>query len=220
MSKMLYNMEKFPQPKTLKMAEGVSFIKKLILDLLEREYRVFVGVGGGSCAGKSMFCKLLTDSIGFGKVLGMDSYYLGIDKIKDFNFDRPDSLDLKLLEKHLKMLRHGETIQKPVYDFTIHKRVGYETFEPDRLIIVEGLFALYPPIRKQMDVLVFLDASKETRLKRRIERDVRERGRTVESVLKQFNETVEPMHKLYVEPTKRGAITIENEDNFEQMKTN
>ena len=94
--------------------------------------------------------------------------------------------------------------------------MSYETFEPDQVIIIEGLFALYPPIRKEMDVLVFLEASEETRLKRRIERDVRERGRTVESVLKQFNETVEPMHRLYVEPTKEGAIIIENENNFEE----
>ncbi len=210
-------MEKNPQPRFLKMAEGVRFVKKLVLSLLEKKDVVFVAVGGGSCAGKSMFCKLLVNSIGFGKILGMDSYYLGIEKINDFNFDRPDSLDLKLIEKHLKKLRDGKKIQKPVYDFTIHKRVGYETFEPDQVIIIEGLFALYPPIRKQMDVLVFLEASKETRLKRRIERDVRERGRTVESVLKQFNETVEPMHRLYVEPTKEGAIIIENENNFNKM---
>ncbi|MCX8190519.1 MAG: uridine kinase [Candidatus Diapherotrites archaeon] len=184
---------------------GLCELNKIVEGLLRKKSIVIIGISGGSGAGKTHLSK----KIG-GKILPMDDYYKGL-AISGPNFDCPDALDLKLLKEHLCQLKKGHTIKKPVYDFKTHSRAGYEDFTPDKIIIVDGLFAISKELASELDLKVFVDSPKKKRLARRIERDVKERGRTRESVIKQFTETVEPMHKKYVEPCKRIAdIIIKN----------
>ena len=115
---------------------------------------------------------------------------------------------MELLNKNLKSLKKGETIEKPVYNFVTHERSGFEDFEPADVIIIEGLWALNSLIKDEIDFKIFIEASKSVRLNRRIDRDVAERGRTKENVIKQFNETVEPMYEVHVLPTQEYADLI------------
>ena len=109
------------------------------------------------------------------------------------------------------MLKQNKSISKPVYDFTAHMRKGYENFKPGKIMIIEGIFALNQTISDILDIKVFMEAATKLRLQRRIERDVKERGRTEESVIEQFNSTVEPMYLKHVLPTKKFAdFVIEN----------
>ena len=126
------------------------------------------------------------------------------------NYDEPDALETDLMALHLDKLRHGEAIDCPVYDFTVHNRSN-ETIRifPRKVIIVEGILIFEnQPLRELMEIRIFVDTDADVRLCRRIKRDVNKRGRTLESVLTQYQETVKPMHERYVEPSKKFADLV------------
>lgn len=194
-----------PQTPRFSLESGLLELNRCIQRALKTKPVVVIGITGGSGSGKTHIAKKIR-----GKLLSMDDYHKGIGRSGQ-NFERPQALDIGLLKEHLKQLRKGKPIKKPVYDFTTHSRTGYEEFLPGNIILVEGVFALTRKLASQIDLKVFVESPAERRLERRIERDIRERGRTKESVIKQVTERVEPMHKKYVEPSKKRAnIIIEN----------
>jgi uridine kinase len=172
-----------------------------------------IGVTGGTGAGKTALVRGLVGRLG-GYVLDVDSYYRDLSHLSPeararHNYDEPDAIDTYLLVSHLGRLAGGEPIAKPVYSFENHTRVGTERITPDRLIFLDGLFALWwPSLRDLLNLKIYVDAPPDLRLARRIQRDVRERGRDVESVLAQYISTVRPMHERYVEPTKPYADLV------------
>jgi uridine kinase len=173
-----------------------------------------IGIAGPSCAGKSYLSSRLSDELN-AAVLRLDSYYhdlahLQLERRAHSNFDAPQALDSALLIEHVRCLAQGKAIEKPVYDFKTHARTGLaERVEPQRFLIVEGLFALYwEEIRAALSTKVFVDLGDEICLARRIERDMRERGRTRESVLEQFHTTVQPMARQYLHPTRQYADVV------------
>jgi len=172
-----------------------------------------VGVAGGTGAGKSAIVRALVDRVG-GRVIDLDSYYLdrsGLapDERDRINYDEPAAIDVALLADHLGRLARGEPVEKPVYSFATHTRSGVEAVAPARLVIVEGLFTLWwTSLRSMLDLKVFVDSPPDLRLIRRIRRDMRERGRTMEQVLQQHLATVRPMHERYVEPTRAHADVV------------
>lgn len=176
-----------------------------------------IGVAGGSGSGKTYFARELQKILGDEKctILYQDNYY--IDQSHRFdgdggsvNFDHPDSLDFDLLAEGLKNLKKGSTIKVPLYDFATHTRKK-ETIDchPKKIILVDGILILDSSVvRAQLDEAVFFDTPEELRFKRRLDRDVHERGRTPEGVKKQFELQVKPMHNQFVEPSKIFAQTI------------
>jgi len=180
-----------------------------------------IGIAGPSCAGKSYLSSRLCDELNSSPktpaaaILRLDSYYrdlahLELEQRAHSNFDSPEALDSRLLIEHARGLALGESIDKPVYDFKTHSRTGLtERVEPGEFIIIEGLFALYwDEIRAVLSTKVFVDLGEQVCLARRIERDTRERGRTRESILRQFQDTVEPMAREYVHPTRQFADVV------------
>jgi uridine kinase len=173
-----------------------------------------VGIAGGTGAGKTTFARLLAGSLGEVVVLDMDSYYLdrsGVSpEVRDgLNFDEPGAFDIGLLMQHLSLLRQGDTIEKPRYSFESHTRIGIEAIAPAPVVLVEGLFALWwEDLRESFDLRIYLDAPDDVRLRRRIERDVVSRGRSPESVRRQYECTVQPMHEAYVAPTRQYADVV------------
>lgn len=174
---------------------------------------VCVGVAGGSGSGKSTLVARLAErfrEVGV-CIVRQDDYYLDrsdltVEERAALNYDHPDAVESALLVEHVRLLKAGQRVSCPRYDFATHSRVGQRPLEPGRLTIVEGILVLcWPTLRDLMDVRVFVDAPMELRLKRRIKRDVRERGRTEESVRRQFSETVQPMHEEFVEPGRQYA---------------
>lgn len=185
-----------------------------------------VGVAGGSGSGKTTLCRALTDRSPDVSVLDLDAYYLDRSHLSpveraQLNFDEPGAFDTELLAEHLHRLARGEAIAKPVYSFVNHTRVGSEPFVPGRFVLVEGLFSLWwEDVRRLWDLTVYVDAAADLRLDRRMRRDVASRGRTIESVMAQYTETVRPMHERYVEPTRRHArVVLSNEGAIEAVLT-
>jgi uridine kinase len=173
-----------------------------------------IGIAGPSCAGKSYLSTHLASHLNAAR-LNLDSYYsdlrhISLEQRAHFNFDAPEALDSSLLIEHVLRLSRGETIEKPVYDFKTHSRTGRnERLEAREFTVIEGLFALYwEEIRAVEQTRVFVDLGEEICLARRIERDMRERGRTRESVLEQFSTTVQPMAQRYVHPTRQYADVV------------
>jgi uridine kinase len=173
-----------------------------------------IGIAGPSCAGKSELSRRLSQTLAAPLFL-LDSYYqdlahLPFEQRAASNFDIPDALDHDLLLRHLRLLALGSEIDKPVYDFTRHLRASeVEHLEPARFVIVEGLFALYwEDVRSLFGTRVFITVADEICLQRRIERDVRERARTPESVMDQYRTTVRPMAEQYIHPTRRYAHLV------------
>ncbi len=179
-----------------------------------------VGVVGGSGAGKTTLVNGLVGSLPDGAVvLWFDEYYhdlahLNSEERAVVNFDHPDSLDDDLLLSHLDGLLAGHPADVPVYDFTTHTRTGTtRRVDPRPVIVVDGILVLaFPVIRERLDVSVFVEAPAEVRLARRLDRDVRERGRTPESVRTQFAATVAPMHDAFVSPCRDLAdLTLDGQ---------
>ncbi len=175
-----------------------------------------IGIAGGSASGKTTLMKnLIADFEDEVTVLSHDNYYkrhdeLSYEERSKLNYDEPDAFDTSLMVYHLDQLRHGHAIECPVYDFTVHNR-SEETIhlEPRRVIIVEGILIFEnEKLRSLMDIRVFVDSDADIRLCRRISRDVNKRGRSLESVLTQYQETVKPMHERYVEPSKKYAHLV------------
>ena len=176
-----------------------------------------IGVAGGSGSGKTTVVRRIVDSLGPEQVVVLehDRYYrdrndLRLEERAALNYDHPDALDTNLLVEHVRMLKAGQAVDVPLYDFTRHaRRADRQRYEPRRAIIVEGILIFTEPVlRELMDVKVFVDADADTRFIRRMQRDVAERGRTLESVVEQYLATVKPMHFEFVEPTKRYADII------------
>ncbi len=181
-------------------------------------YKPFViGVAGGSGSGKSTVTRQVLASIGpeMAAVVMQDDYYrdqthIAPDERPNTNYDHPDAFDWPLMMQHVKALRHGEAIEMPVYDFALHNRSSKTiTVKPAPVIVIEGLFALYDArLRKMMSLKLFVDTAPDVRFIRRLQRDISERGRSTQSVIDQYLETVRPMHKQFIEPTKREADVI------------
>jgi uridine kinase len=175
----------------------------------------FVGVAGGTGAGKTTLVRTLVERFG-GCVLDLDSYYVdrgavSAEERRRLNYDEPDAIDVDLLVDHLGRLYRGEPIAKPVYSFEHHTRVGAAPLASARLVVVEGLFTWWwEPVRRLLALKVFVDAPADVRVIRRLRRDVAERGRTMDQVLQQYVMTVRPMHDLYVEPCRRSADLVVN----------
>ena len=175
-----------------------------------------IGIAGGTGSGKSTLMEELVHRFGDEvTVLSHDNYYRRRDGIsmedrQKINYEEPAALETDLMAKHLDQLRRGETVECPVYDFTQHNRSDQTmTLVPKRVIIVEGILIFEnKELRDLMDIRIFVDTDADVRLCRRIARDVNERGRTLESVLDQYQTTVKPMHELYVEPSKKFANIV------------
>lgn len=178
---------------------------------------VVIGIAGGSGSGKTTVLEHIIDEFGSDPiaVLDHDAYYrdlshLSPEKRARFNFDHPDALETSLMRDHLDRLIEGETIEKPVYEFTTHtRREETETVEPRPVIIIEGILVLAESaLEERMDIKIYVDAADDIRLMRRIRRDMEERDRSIEGILRQYERTVRPMHLEFVEPSKREADII------------
>jgi uridine kinase len=185
-----------------------------------------VGVAGGSGSGKTTVVQRVVQALGAEQVtvIQHDSYYrdrsgVSPEERVGLNYDHPDALESSLLVDHLRELREGRPVEVPVYDFTNHTRLAKPVWaEPRNAVIVEGILILAEPaLRDLMDIRVFVDTDADLRLIRRVERDVSERGRTIESVFGQYLETVRPMHLDFVEPSKRWAHIIIPEGGFNRV---
>ena len=175
-----------------------------------------IGIAGGTGSGKTTLMKnLIREFADVVTIISHDNYYKRHDELAyeercRLNYDEPAALETDLMAKHLDILRNGGTIECPVYDFTVHNRSNETiTIVPKKVIIVEGILIFEnKPLRDLMDIKVFVDTDADVRLCRRILRDVTERGRTLESVVTQYQDTVKPMHEQYVEPSKKYADII------------
>ena len=190
-----------------------------------------IGIAGGTGSGKSTFTNRLKAYFGDRiTVMYHDNYYrphddLPFEERQKINYDHPDSLETDLLIEHLKALREGKAIDCPTYDFAHHTRAkDIVRVEPSRVIIVEGILILQDPrLRDLFDIKIFVEADADERILRRVTRDIKERGRSLENIMEQYLTTVKPMHYLYVEPTKTVADLILNSGlndvAFDIMKT-
>lgn len=177
---------------------------------------MIVGIAGGTGSGKTTLTDRLKERFGRDvSVVYHDSYYKAHDDLPfeercRLNYDHPDSFDTALMVEHLKALRTGHAVDCPTYDYTVHNRAK-ETVrvEPARVILVEGILIFEnQPLRELMDIKIFVDTDADTRILRRILRDVKERGRSLDSVVNQYLTTVKPMHEAFVEPSKKYADLI------------
>jgi uridine kinase len=182
-----------------------------------------IGIAGGSGSGKTTVAQAILTRVGRDRIafLQHDSYYKDLSGLppvqrREINFDHPNSLESDLLIQHIASLRDGKPVQVPIYDFSADRRTGKTfTIEPHSVIIVEGiLIFVEPELRKMFDVKIFVDTDADLRFIRRLERDLAERGRNTESVIKQYLSTVRPMHLEFVEPSKRYADVIIPEGGF------
>ncbi len=179
---------------------------------------IIIGVAGGTGSGKSTFTNRLKKAFGDNiSVVYHDNYYKSGDGIpfevrKNINYDHPDAFETSLLLKHLKMLKEGQAIDCPVYDYTVHNRSEKVLHvEARKVIIVEGILVLQnEELRSLFDIKVFVEADADERIMRRAIRDMRERGRDLEGIFQQYVTTVKPMHNMYVEPTKVMADIVIN----------
>jgi len=178
---------------------------------------IIIGIGGGTGSGKTSLAKGILAEYGEGEVavIEQDSYYNDLshiiyEKRVDQNYDHPNSIDIDLFECHLQQLLDGKTIEIPTYDFSTHVRMDKTTpITQHHVIVVEGILALhYPQLRKLFTIKIFVDTPADIRFIRRLTRDIHERGRTPESVNKQYLSTVRPMHEQFVEPSKYYADLI------------
>ena len=172
-----------------------------------------IGIAGGSGSGKTTLMNNIVSRFSEDiTVLSHDSYYRRHDDMTyeercQLNYDEPAALETELMVRHLDCLRNGEAIDCPVYDFTVHNRSdAVVRINPSRIIIVEGILIFEnEALRDLMDIRIFVDTDADIRLCRRVKRDVNKRGRSLESVLSQYQQTVKPMYEKYVEPSKKYA---------------
>lgn len=178
---------------------------------------IIIGIAGGTGSGKTTLTERLRDHFGQNEVsvINHDSYYKRHDELPyaercKLNYDHPDSFDTELMVQHLQALRRGKAVEVPVYNYAIHNRSDQTiTVRPAPVIIVEGILIFASPeLCELMDLKVFVDTDADVRILRRIVRDVKARGRTLDSVVTQYLTTVKPMHEQFVEPSKRKADLI------------
>ena len=179
---------------------------------------ILIGIAGGTASGKSSIANILKDEFQNTKsvnIIKEDDYYkdqshMPMEERVKTNYDHPFAFDFDLMYEQLNSLLNGKSIEKPIYDYTVHNRsTKTEIVEPSDVIILEGLFALYnPEIRKMEDIKIFVHTDADIRFIRRLKRDIEERNRTMESVMGQYMNTVKPMHDQFIEPTKTYADVI------------
>ncbi len=176
-----------------------------------------IGIAGGTGSGKTSVTNAILDRLEKDRVVVIqhDSYYRDLSQYgglapAEINFDHPDSLETELLIRHIDELCNGKPVEQPMYNFTTHKRLdSAQRLAPKEIIIIEGILIFVDKrLRDQMDIKIFIDADADERLLRRIRRDIVERGRSIDSVMAQYVETVKPMHLEFVEPSKHWADVI------------
>lgn len=185
--------------------------------MLNRTTPLIIGIAGGTGSGKTTVASVILERVGAQHIaiLPHDAYYkdlgsLPLTQRSQINFDHPDSLDTPLLIRHIQQLKRLQPVNLPVYDFKTHSRTANTVrIEPMPVIIVEGILIFAEPaLRELFDVKIFVDTDPDIRFIRRVQRDISERGRTIESVIQQYLNTVRPMHLEFVEPSKRYADVI------------
>ena len=191
---------------------------------------LLVGIAGGSGAGKTTLVNAISEKLKAlasieATIVNHDSYYKEYSHLskteKDkLNFDHPNSLDNHLFVEHLALLKQGQSVLAPVYDFATHSRLTNTIIiKPSSVILVDGILLLVEPkIREILDIKIFLDTPADIRILRRLHRDINERGRTVESVINQYLTTVRPMHEQFVEPSKQYADLILFGENWSESQ--
>lgn len=177
---------------------------------------IVIGIAGGTCSGKSTLIGRLKEE--FGEAITMishDYYYKAHDEMPfeercKLNYDHPDSFETNLMLQHIEMLKNWQSVDVPIYDYTIHNRSKKTmTIKPSKVIVIEGILIFEnKELRNMCDIKVFVDADADVRIIRRILRDAEERGRSLESVITQYTTTVKPMHEQFVEPSKKYADII------------
>jgi uridine kinase len=179
--------------------------------------RILIGIAGGSGSGKTLVARTIVRELGSDRVviIDQDSYYRNLEDIpfaerEARNFDHPDAFDGDLLRRHVRELLEGRAIEQPIYDYTEHRRLRETRHVGEHLVIVlEGLMIFTDPeLRAMMDIKLFIDADADVRFIRRLRRDLVERGRSVDSIVRQYEESVRPMHLQFVDPSKRHADVI------------
>ena len=189
------------------------------------EQRIVLGIAGGTGSGKTTLAKGIKDALEKDAVLLCHDFYynknadMPYDERCVLNYDHPESLETDLLIEHVNELMEGRTVRRPVYSFVTHTRME-ETIEvkPAKVIIIEGVLLFEnPELRNVMDIKVYVDTDSDIRLSRRIKRDVNERGRSLNSVLDQYVNTVKPMHEQFVEPSRKYADVIIHEGGYNQV---
>ncbi len=176
-----------------------------------------IGVAGGTCSGKTTVSERLADLAGIERLalIKLDSYYVSLSHLPleeraKFNYDHPNAFDWQLLNQHLDMLANGQPIPVPIYDFTIYDRTTeVRMLPPASTVVVEGILVLYEPdLRDRFDLKLYIDTDADLRFIRRLQRDTAERGRTPDSIIAQYLESVRPSHEQFIEPSKRYADVI------------
>jgi uridine kinase len=184
---------------------------------MRKHLRVTLGISGGTGSGKTTISEEITRALGpeHAVIIHQDSYYLDrsllpVDDRDRINFDHPSAFDWKLFKRQVRALQQGKPIDKPIYNFHTHSRMPETTrVEPRPVLLIEGILVFDDPdLRKMMDIKVYVDADADVRFIRRMDRDVRERGRSIESIVDQYMTSVRPMHLQFVEPSKRYADII------------
>ena len=179
--------------------------------------RILIGIAGGSGSGKTLVARNIVRDLGSDRVviIDQDSYYKNLEDIpardrEARNFDHPDAFDNELLKRNIRDLLEGREVQQPIYDYSEHRRLHESRRIGDHLVVVlEGILIFVDPeLRALMDIKLFVDADADVRFIRRLRRDLVERGRSVDSIIRQYEESVRPMHMQFVEPTKRYADLI------------
>jgi uridine kinase len=185
--------------------------------MLKRTPPLIIGIAGGTGSGKTTVANAILDRVGADHIAAFphDAYYKDLTALAptlrvQINFDHPDSLETSLLIEHLQQLRKGLSIDLPVYDFKTHTRTTQTIrIDPKPVVMVEGILIFMEPLLRELfDIKIFVDTDADIRFIRRLQRDIAERGRTSESVIRQYLETVRPMHLEFVEPSKRYADVI------------
>lgn len=178
---------------------------------------IVFGVAGGTASGKTTVARAILEAVGASQIayLPHDSYYkdmshLSLEERAQLNYDHPNSLESKLLVKHIKRLMQNKEVHVPVYDFTTHRRTEETVLvEPSPIVLVDGILIFTKrKLRELMDIKVYVDTDPDVRFIRRLQRDIQERGRSLDSVVLQYMDTVRPMHLKFVEPSKRHADVI------------
>jgi len=184
-----------------------------------------IGIAGGSGSGKTTVAQIIIQRVGPDRIafLQHDAYYKDLSGLPpaqraEVNFDHPNSLETELLIRHIEQLKNGQPVEVPIYDFATHSRTPQTfTVQPRPVILVEGILIFAEKaLRDLCDVKIFVDTDSDIRFIRRLQRDIAERGRTVDSVIKQYMATVRPMHMEFVEPSKRYADVIIPEGGFNE----
>ncbi len=184
---------------------------------------LLIGIAGGTGSGKTVFSQKIASRYDPQQVtvVALDSYYHNLDHLlraarNRRNFDHPDSFDWQLIRQHTAMFRKGQSVQLPVYDFHTHTRRNKQRIISDyAVVIIEGILVLWESeLRSMLDIKVFMDVAADIRMIRRLQRDISERGRTMDSVINQYLETVRPMHNQFVEPSKNYADILVHDGGY------